>query len=75
MSSEHFQNSVQLLANALKRYIPTSSLKIGKAIYPVCDVKNSNRAFRWQVANGQPWGSLLLKIKIERKQKLDTLLF
>ena len=32
------------------------TLKIGKAICPVCDVKNSNRAFRQQVANWQLWG-------------------
>ena len=41
MVEEYFQNSVQLLTDELHNY-----LVIGKAIYPVCDVKNSNRAFR-----------------------------
>ena len=45
MVEEYFQNGVQLLSNELKRYFMIT-LKIGKAICPVCDVKNSNRAFR-----------------------------
>ena len=47
------------------------TLKIGKVICPVCDVKNSNRVFH-------PWATLglfLLKIKIERKRKLDSFFF
>ena len=51
------------------------TLNIGKAICPVCDVKNSNRVFRWKVANWQLWGSFLLKIKTEQKRKLDSFLF
>ena len=51
------------------------TLKIGTVICPACDVKNSNRVFCWQVANWQLWGSSLLKIKIEWKQKLDSFLF
>ena len=50
------------------------TLKTGKAICPVCDVKNSNRAFCLYVANWQLWGSFLLKIKIEQKRKLDSFL-
>ena len=49
--------------------------KVIKTILPVCDVKNSNRAFRQLVANSQLWGSFLLKIKIKQKRKLDSLLF
>ena len=51
------------------------TLKIIKSISPVCDVKSSNRAFCHYVANGQLWGSFLLKVKIKRKRKLDSLLF
>ena len=51
------------------------TLKIMKATLPGYDVKNSNRAFHQEVANWQLWGSYLLKIRIKRKQKLDSLLF
>ena len=37
---------VQLLAGKLKRYITSYKLKVVKAVLSVCDVKNSNRAFR-----------------------------
>ena len=41
------------------------TLKIGKAVCPVCDVKSQTERFvgKWQIDNS---GALLLKIKIER---------
>ena len=44
------------------------TLKIIKAILPVCDVKNFDRAFR-------QWGFFLLKVKIQKKRKLDSWFF
>ena len=49
------------------------TLKIGKAICPVCETsKTQTERFvgKWQL-----WGSFLLKIKIDRKRKLDSFLF
>ena len=51
------------------------TLKVIKAIPSVCDVKNSNRAFRQSVTNCQLWDSFLLKIKSKQKRKWDSLLF
>ena len=50
------------------------TLKIRKAICPVCDVKNSNSVLS---VSGKliTLGSFQLKIKIERKWKLDNFLF
>ena len=48
MVYEYFQNSVQLSVNELCKvynYLMIT-LKTGKTICPVCDVKNSNIAFR-----------------------------
>ena len=45
MVQEYFQKGVQLLANEIYNYLMIT-LKIIEAISPVCDVKNSNRAFR-----------------------------
>ena len=50
-------------------------LKTKKVITPACDVINSNRAFNQLLKYGQLWGSFLLKKKINRKRKLDILLF
>ena len=49
-----------------------SFFKKSISISPVCDVKNSNKAFHQLVTNWQIWGSFLLKIKIKQKQKLDN---
>ena len=48
MVEEYFQSSVQL--KETHNYL-IITLKIAKAIFPVCEVKNSNRAFRREVVN------------------------
>ena len=51
------------------------TLKIGKAFVLFVMLKTQAERFvgKWQIGN--LWGSFLLKIKIERKRRLDSFLF